>query len=103
MHSPFGLAEEGEGSHRALPNPGGERGAFDHRDELPNLPMGVRFVMVMLGMEVRLPEVIVGLMRFVRSLGRSAGETDGHLDCVDRTALYLLDPHRHVREAQPAG
>ena len=47
--------------------------------------------------------VIVGLVRFAESLRGSIRQADGDLHRVNRTALSLLDPHRHAREAEPCG
>jgi hypothetical protein len=56
-------------------------------------------VIVMMMVVVPL-SVVVRLVRFAGALGRSIGEAHGDFYRMNRAALDLFDPHRHVRNAQ---
>ena len=104
----LGLAQQGEGTHRPLTHPTGDRGALDHGDQLADVVMGPVGGAAVRVVAVRV--VVVGgdghmliLMRRHRlgwRLVRTVPKGHSDLRRPDAAAIYRVHRHGHVGNAQ---
>jgi hypothetical protein len=113
MHPALGLAEELEGSHRALPHPGRQGRTLDDTDQLTDVAMvsGTMAVVRVLVVVVVLMLKGMGMaMRVVRDgvrdgdvrrlLDDAARKDDVDLERPESAAVDVADPNRHLGKAE---